>query len=336
MQGRSMDGCRVLITGLTGFVGGHLASHLLERHPDIHIVGLRRWRSPDGNVRHLLRDERVSFVQGDLLDEVSLRHLVAEADADFVFHLAAQSFVPYSYVVPRVTLDVNGVGTSNLLEALLVQRDKTGKDPIIHICSSSEVYGQPRPEDVPMNEDHPLRPISPYGVSKVTEDLLGLQYWLTHGLRTIRTRMFTHTGPRRGPVFVLPAFATQVVEIEKGVRDPVINVGNLDSVRTFADVRDATEAYRLLVLKCEAGEVYNIGGNRTMTIAEMLDIVIERSNLDSRPEVVVDQRLIRPTDVTLQIPDLTKFADQTGWRPEISFEKTVDDTLSHLRGVVGT
>ena len=329
-----MDGKRILITGITGFVGGHLASHLLEKHPEALVYGLRRWRSPDENVRHLMHDRRVKFLMGDLLDEASLRRAVDQADPDYVFHLAAQSFVPYSYSVPRVTLDVNGVGTANLLEALLAHRDRTGKDPVIHVCSSSEVYGQPRPQDVPMNEDHPLRPISPYGVSKVTKDLLGMQYWVTHQLKTIRTRMFTHTGPRRGPVFVLPAFALQVVEIEKGLREPEIRVGNLDSVRTFADVRDAVEAYRQLVLKCEPGEVYNIGGNRTMTISEMLDIVIGRSSLESRPSIVVDKALLRPTDVTLQIPDMSKFQDATGWTPQYTFEQTVDDTLDHLRNVV--
>lgn len=333
-ESRSLDDARVLITGISGFVGSHLAEHLLAKHPTCRIFGLVRWRSSDRNIRGLLRDSRVRFVFGDLLDEVSLRQAMMDADPDFVFHLAAQSYVPFSYSAPRVTLDVNGVGTSNLLEAIRTQRDRTHKDPVVHVCSSSEVYGQPRPEDVPLKEDQPLRPISPYGVSKVTEDLLGLQYWISYQLRTIRTRMFTHTGPRRGEVFAEAAFAKQIVEIEKGRAEPVVRVGNLESIRTFADVRDAVEAYRQLVLKCDPGEVYNIGGSRTMSIKELLDLLIERSRLERRPEIRVEPSLLRPSDVTLQIPDCSKFVAKTGWQPTYSFEQTIDDSLDYLRSVL--
>lgn len=333
-ESRSLDDARVLITGISGFVGSHLAEHLLATHPGCRIFGFVRWRSPDRNMKGLLRNPRVKLLYGDLLDELSLRQAMAEADPQFVFHLAAQSYVPFSYKAPRVTLDVNGVGTSNLLEAIRVQRDRTTTDPVVHVCSSSEVYGQPRPDEVPIKEDLPLRPISPYGVSKVTEDLLGLQYWISDKVKTIRTRMFTHTGPRRGEVFAEAAFAKQIVEIEKGKIEPVIRVGNLDSIRTFADVRDAVEAYRLLVLRCTYGEVYNIGGDRTMTIGELLDLLIARSKLGKRPEVVVDPALLRPSDVTLQIPDCTKFVAETGWRPTYSFERTVDDALDYLRQVL--
>jgi len=333
-ESRSLDDARVLITGISGFVGSHLAEHLLAKHPGARIFGFLRWRSPDRNIRGLLREPRVTFLFGDLLDETSLRHALAQADPHFIFHLAAQSYVPYSYRAPRVTLDVNGVGTSNLLEAVRAQRDRTKTDPVVHVCSSSEVYGQPRPEDVPIRESHPLRPISPYGVSKVTEDLLGLNYWISDRVKTIRTRMFTHTGPRRGEVFAESAFAKQIVEIEKGKIEPVIRVGNLDSVRTFADVRDAVEAYRLLVLKCTYGEVYNIGGDRTMTIGELLELLIARSKLAKRPEVRVDPQLLRPSDVTLQIPDCSRFVAETGWRPTYSFERTIDDSLEYLRSVL--
>jgi len=327
---RTLDGSRVLITGLTGFVGSHLADYVLKNHPTATIFGLKRWRSPMNNVAHLLSDKRVVFIDGDLMDELSVRACVKRADADYIFHLAAQSYVPYSYAAPRSTLEVNGVGTINLLEAIRAHRDVAGKDPYVHICSSSEVYGQPRPDEVPIRESQPLRPISPYGVSKVTEDLLGLQYWVAYKIKTIRTRMFTHTGPRRGEVFVLAAFAKQVVECERGLRD-VIHVGNLDSIRTFSDVRDAVEAYCLLLMKGTPGEVYNIGGDRTMTIGEMLDIVLKLSKLKTRPKVEVLPSLLRPADVTLQIPDCTKFLAECGWKPKYTFEQTVSDTLEHIR-----
>jgi GDP-mannose 4,6-dehydratase len=322
---------RVLITGLTGFVGSHLAEHLLEHEPSTTITGFRRWRSPIDNVRKLLDEPRINWVSGDLLDESSVRNLVREADADYIFHLAAQSYVPFSYRAPRATLEANAVGTSNLLEALRAHRDETGKDPFINVCSSSEVYGQPREDEVPINESNPLRPISPYGISKVAQDLLGQQAFHSYGLKTLITRMFTHTGPRRGDVFVLAAFARQVVRIEKRLQEPVVRVGNLDSVRTFADVRDAVNAYRLLVQICQPGEVYNIGGDRTMTVGEMLDLMIERSALETAPEIKQDPALFRPSDVTLQIPDCSKFIAETGWTPVVPFEKTIDDTLAHLR-----
>jgi GDP-mannose 4,6-dehydratase len=325
-----MEGSRVLITGLTGFVGSHLAAHIRKHWPTAKVVGLKRWRSPMDNVQHLLGDRNVSFVDGDLTDEASMRRVVREADADFIFHLAAQSYVPYSYRAPRATLEANVIGTANLLEAVRLHRDGGGKDPWVHVCSSSEVYGQPAPDEVPIRESQPLCPISPYGVSKVAEDLLGLQYWIAYRIKAIRTRMFTHTGPRRGDVFVEAAFTKQAVEVEKGLRK-VIYVGNLDSVRTFADVRDAVDAYCLLLLKCGPGEVYNIGGNRTMTIGEMLDLVIARAKLRKRPRIQVDPALLRPADVTLQVPDCTKFIRATGWKPRLPFERTIDDMLAHYR-----
>lgn len=332
-QSRTLDGSRILITGLTGFVGSHLAEHILTNHPTARIIGLKRWRSPTDNVAHLLRDERVAFIDGDLVDELSMRQVIKQADADYVFHLAAQSYVPYSYHAPRVTLEVNAIGTANLLEAIRLHRDGTGKDPYIHVCSSSEVYGQPAPEEVPIKETQPLRPISPYGVSKVTEDLLGLQYWVAYKIKTIRTRMFTHTGPRRGEVFVEAAFAKQVVECEKKLRD-VIHVGNLESVRTFADVRDAVDAYCQLLVKCPPGEVYNIGGERTMTVGEMLDLLIAKSRLTRRPKIESDPTLFRPADVTLQIPDCSKFVAVTGWKPKYSFERTLVEMLEYFRRTV--
>ncbi len=314
---------KILITGITGFVGSHLAEYILHREEGHEVFGLCRWRSPRENLAQVYG--RVSLVEGDLMDmSVLVRHLDA-IRPDVIFHLAAQSYVLTSFSAPVQTLWPNVIGTANLLEAVRL----TKLDPVIHICSSSEVYGQVRPEDVPIREDCPFKPASPYAVSKVGEDMLAFQYWISHGLRTVRTRMFTHTGPRRGDVFALSFFAKQAAAAELGMREPVIRVGNLDSVRTFCDVRDAVRAYWLLVNQCDAGEVYNIGGKRTMTIGEALEILLSFS--PTTFQVVVDEKLLRPSDVTLQVPCTDKFREKTGWEPEVPFEKTVEDMLVYWR-----
>jgi GDP-D-mannose dehydratase len=219
----------------------------------------------------------------------------------------------------------NAIGTANLLEAVRI----LGLDPVIHVCSSSEVYGQVTEKDVPIKETCPFRPASAYAVSKVAEDMLALQYWLSYKIKTIRTRMFTHTGPRRGDVFAMSFFAKQVAAGESGLRELVIYTGNLDSVRTFCDVKDAVKAYWILVNKCRPGDVYNIGGSRTITIREALDILLSFSK--KKFEIKVDPQLLRPSDVTLQIPCLDKFKSETGWQPEIPLEQTLEDLLNYWR-----
>lgn len=317
---------KALITGITGFVGSHLAEYILEHHPDVEVSGLVRWRSPMQNIEAII--DKVALHHGNLQDFPSLKSILAEHKPDVIFHLAAQSYVDFSFVAPIDTLATNVVGTCNLLEVVRQLKQSAGYDPIIHICSSSEVYGQVREDEVPITEENPLRPASPYAVSKVGEDMLALQYWLSWKIRTIRTRMFTHTGPRRGEVFVVSNFAKQVAAMEAGLAEPVVKVGNLDSVRTFSDVRDAVRAYWLLAEKCEPGEVYNIGGNETMTIRQMLDKLLAMSTLENI-EVQVDPARLRPSDVTLQIPCVDKFHKATGWKPQIEFDKTLRDTLDY-------
>jgi GDP-mannose 4,6-dehydratase len=228
-------------------------------------------------------------------------------------------------------MECNVLGTTNLLEAVRICK----LDPVIHICSSSEVYGQVSRDDVPIREDCPLRPVSPYAVSKVGEDMAGYMYFRAYGLKTIRTRMFTHSGPRRGEVFVDSFFAQQVARIEHGLQPPVLRVGNLDSVRTFADVRDTVRAYWLLTQKCPPGEVYNIGGDATMTVREMLDMLLGMTNFKGKIEVRVDPALLRPADVTLQIPCSDKFKAVTGWKSEIPYRQTLQDMLDYWRKHVG-
>ena len=319
---------KVLITGITGFVGSHLADYILENFPEVIILGLARWRSPTDNIRHILNKIMLQF--GDLLDPFSLKTILSEHKPDVIFHLAAQSYVTFSFSSPIATLNTNVIGTCNLLEVVKELKFASDYDPIIHICSSSEVYGQVRKEDVPIKEDVPLRPASPYAVSKVAEDMLGYQYWLSWGIKTLRTRMFTHTGPRRGEVFAVSNFAKQIAAVEAGLVPPIVQVGNLESVRTFADVRDAVRAYWLLITKCIPGEVYNIGGVETMKVGEMLNRLLGISSVKNI-KIEVDPDRLRPSDVTLQIPSTNKFFKETGWKPEIKFEQTIKDTLNYWR-----
>ncbi|MCG3204429.1 MAG: GDP-6-deoxy-D-mannose reductase [Elusimicrobia bacterium] len=319
---------RVLITGITGFVGSHLAEYILAEHPDVKVYGIKRWRSPKDNIRGILK--QVQLVDCDLRDLGSLITVFSSIKPDIIFHLAAQSFVPTSYIAPADTMETNIVGTTHLLEAVRA----TKIDPVIHICSSSEVYGQVRPEEVPITEECPLRPVSPYAVSKVGEDMLGFMYHAAYGLKTIRTRMFTHSGARRGEVFVDSFFAKQIALIEAGLQDPVVHVGNLESVRTFCDVKDTIRAYWLLVSKCPPGEVYNIGGAVTMKVGEALDLLLGMTTFKGKIEVKVDPALFRPADVTLQIPSTEKFRKQTGWKPVVDYKQTLVDMLNYWRGEI--
>ena len=314
---------KVLITGITGMVGSHLAEYILDNHHLVEVHGLIRWRSPLDNIRNIY--PKIILHQAELRDLHSLIVLLQKVKPDRIFHLAAQSYVTASFDAPADTLDTNIIGTTNLLDAVRISKI----DPEIHICSSSEVYGQVTEDEIPIKEANAFRPASPYAVSKVGEDMIAMQYFLSYGMKTIRTRMFTHTGPRRGDVFAESSFAKQIAQIEAGIRENPVKVGNLDSVRTFADVRDSVRAYWLLLEKCSPGEVYNIGGKETMTVGEMFNLLKGMAKCEIEYEV--DQTLLRPSDVTLQIPDIAKFQKATGWQPEIPTEKTLQDLLNYHR-----
>ena len=318
----------IFLSGTSGFAGSHCVDFLLKNIPEAEIHGLLRWRSPLDNISHCV--DKINLHYGDLEDLPSLIKILREIKPDIIIHFAAQSFVPYSFDAPIATLNANCIGTCNLLEATKEVQSKDMCDPVVGIISSSEVYGQVLEHEIPIKETNSFRPCSPYAVSKVCEDMLALQYWLSYGIKTIRARIFTYTGPRRGWVFILSNFAKQIAQIEAGLQEPVVYVGNLDSVRTFADVRDIVRALWLLVNKCEYGDVYNIGGDNTMTVGEMLNKLIALSTWDNI-EIEVDPERLRPADVTLQIPCIDKFVSCTGWKPEIPFEKTLQDTLDYWR-----
>lgn len=322
-----------LVTGITGMVGSHLADYLLA-HTDWHVHGLLRWNEDLSNLDHLLpridAKDRVDLVYGDLNDLASLHRAVAATRPDFVFHLAAQSYPKTSFAAPLETLQTNILGTAGLLEAVR----ESGLCPVVHVCASSEVFGRVPRQHLPIREDAPFHPASPYAISKVGTDLLGRCYAEAYQMRIVTTRMFTHTGPRRGDVFAESSFAKQIALIEAGRNPPVLRVGNLDSLRTWSDVRDAVRAYHLLVTKNPIpGEYYNIGGTHTCTVGAMLQHLLSLSTAEGI-EVVVDPERLRPIDADLQVPDTSKFTAHTGWRPQIPFEQTMHDLLEWWRARV--
>jgi GDP-4-dehydro-6-deoxy-D-mannose reductase len=314
---------RVLITGVTGFAGSHLAEYLLANQPDVEVWGLYRWRSRMENLEGVRG--RVRMVECDLRDYTSVHLALQQARPNAIFHLAAQSFVPASWKAPNDTLITNLTGQTNLFEAVRFLE----LDPVIQIACSSEEYGLVHPDEVPIKEDNPLRPLSPYAVSKVGQDLMAYQYFQSYGLKTVRTRGFNHTGPRRGDVFVTSNFCKQLASIELGLQEPVIRVGNLEAVRDFTDVRDMVRAYWLAVTKAKHGEVYNLATGSGITIQEMLDRLLALST--TKVNVVQDPDRMRPSDVVRLIGDSTKFRNDTGWAPEIPFDKTLNDLLAYWR-----
>ena len=321
---------RALITGITGMVGSHLADYLLE-NTDWDIYGLCRWRSPLENLAHLLprinRNDRVQLVYGDLRDYISIHEAVRKSNPDFVFHLAAQSYPKTSFDSPLDTLETNIQGTANVLEALR----KNDISAVTHVCASSEVFGRVPREKLPIDEECTFHPASPYAISKVGTDLIGRYYAEAYGMMVMTTRMFTHTGPRRGDVFAESTFAKQIAMIEARLIPPVVKTGNLESLRTFADVRDAVRAYYLLVTNNpKAGEYYNIGGTYTCTVGDMLKTLLAMSTVDGI-SVETDPERLRPIDADLQVPNTAKFKAVTGWEPIIPFEQTMADLLQYWR-----
>jgi GDP-mannose 4,6-dehydratase len=326
----------VLITGVSGMVGSHLVDFLLQ-NTDWKIYGLTRWNDSLENIEHLSdqinKKERFELIYGDLNDLASLIVAIEKSRPNYIFHLAAQSYPQTSFDSPIETLQTNILGTANLLESV---RHSVYKDAIIHVCASSEVFGRVPKEKLPIDEECSFHPASPYAISKVGTDLIGRYYAEAYGMNIMTTRMFTHTGPRRGDVFSESTFAKQIAMIEAGLQEPKIYVGNLDSLRTYADVRDAVKAYYMLVTKNpKSGEYYNIGGTHTCKISDMLNFLINQSTVKNI-EIVIDQERLRPIDADLQIPDITKFKNHTGWHPEIPFDQTMTDLLNYWRNKIKT
>jgi len=319
------------ITGITGMVGSHLAEYLIE-NTDWDVVGLIRWRSPLDNIKSLVENinnkHRVRLVYGDLNDSLSMDTAIKETKPDYVFHLAAQSFPKTSFTAPLDTMNINIQGTTRLLEAC----KKYVPDAVIHVCASSEVFGRVPKEKLPIDEECSFHPASPYAISKVGTDLIGRFYAEAYNMNIMTTRMFTHTGPRRGDVFAESTFAKQIAMIEAGHIEPVVKVGNLKSLRTIADVRDAVRAYYMLVtVNPTPGQYYNIGGTYTCEISDVLNQLLSMSPMREQIKIVTDPDRLRPIDADLQVPNTEKFRLHTGWKPEISFETTMRDLLNYWR-----
>jgi GDP-4-dehydro-6-deoxy-D-mannose reductase len=313
---------RVLITGVTGFAGSHLAELCIARG-DVEVFGTYRWRSRRENIEHI---KDLALVEVDLLDQASVHKALRTIRPDWIFHLAAQSFVPTSWTAPTQTLEVNIIGQVNLFEAMV---DLGLTSTRFLVVGSSEEYGLVHPSETPITEENPLRPLSPYAVSKVAQDYLGYQYFRSYGIQAVRTRAFNHGGPRRGEVLLPSDWARQISQIEKGLKEPVVEVGNLDSVRDFTDVRDIVRGYWLALERCEPGEVYNIGTGNAPTVREILDKLLGWS--DAAIEVRPIPEKMRPSDVEILVCDSSKFRAATGWEPQISLDTMLRDTLDYWR-----
>jgi GDP-mannose 4,6-dehydratase len=317
---------KALITGINGFVGSHLCDFISSHHSDYDIHGTIRKGS---NIDNLVQSvDKITIHSIDLVDAKSLESLIRLVKPTKIFHLASQSNVMKSFQNPIETFQTNVMGTLNLLEAIR----KTGIDPVIHVASSSEVYGQVSSDEIPIKETNPFRPINPYGVSKVAVDRLAFQYHNSYGIKTVITRAFSHTGPRRNQIFAESNFAKQIAEIEKENKEPVVQVGNLNSTRTFADVRDIVEAYWLATEKCDYGQAYNIGSTQLMTLRAVLDILANMCL--KKITLKEDKSRLRPTDISNHVPDMTKFVEKTNWRTRIPIQKTLQDLLDYWRKII--
>ena len=331
-----MPKTRALITGITGMVGSHLAEFLLEA-TDWDIVGMCRWRSPLDNLESLIprinTADRIRLLYGDLRDTLAVQDAVRKSTPDYVFHLAAQSYPRTSFESPLDTLDTNIQGTARVLDALRL----SAPGAFVHVCASSEVFGRVPKDKIPIDEECGFHPASPYAISKVGTDLIGRYYAEAYDMTVMTTRMFTHTGPRRGDVFAESTFAKQIALIEADLIPPVLKVGNLDSLRTIADVRDAVRAYYMLVtVDPTPGAYYNIGGTHSCSVGDILESLLSYSDAKNRIRVETDPERLRPVDANLQVPDTTKFREHTGWTPEIPFEQTIQDLLEYWRARVAS
>jgi len=320
----------ILITGGTGFVGSHMIDYILKYtiKPNQKIYCTRRWMEDTKNVDHI-NDDRLEFIDCDLLDAHSIRRAVEISKPSKVFHFAAQSFPEVSFKTPVITLQTNTVGTTHLLEAI----KESDCNPVIVSVSTSEVYGMPNKDEVPIKENNPIRAANPYSISKVGHDLMSQYYHKAYDMKIIITRMFSHEGARRGKQFALSSFAHQIVLNEKGKGDGFIRHGNLNSTRTYAHIDDAINAYWLCSNSNKFGEVYNIGGQETCTVGEALDKLIDMSTRDDLKKKL-DKDRVRPTDITLQIPDTTKFRHEFGWTPRKNLTNVCEDLLNYWRKIL--
>ena len=316
---------RVLITGITGLIGSHLAGYLLQLG-GIEVVGFKRWRSPEDNLQRVAG--QIRLLEGDVEDPFSVAAAIEGVQPDRIFHLAAQSYPAESWAAPAATLQPNIMGTLHVLEAAR----RFAPAARIHIAGSAAAYGQIRPDEVPIREDRPLRPLSPYGVSKATQEMLGYQAAVTYGQQVFLTRSFIHIGPGQGARPAAQSFARQIAQAESGSRQPVVEVGNLDVQRDFLDVSDAVRGLWALIEHGRSAEVYNLCSGRATSIRALLEIYLSLAAVPM--EVRVDPARLRPADEPILQGDNSKLRAATGWEPRVSLEESARRILDHWRTVV--
>lgn len=316
---------RVLITGVSGFAGSHLAEHLANTKK-YKIYGTYLSDQSLSNIISV--KDKVNLTKIDLSKEKDVFKLIREIEPDIIFHLAALSAPFDSFKNPAWTINNNVSVEINILEAVRRLNSITK----ILVVSSGDIYGRVLEKEIPIDETTPLRPNSSYAVSKIAQDFLGLQYYISYNIPVIRVRPFNHIGPRQSPSFVVSSFAKKIIEIEKGLKKPILEVGNLDTIRDFTDARDIVEAYDLIIDKGIAGEVYNIGSGIGYKISEILDRLISISGV--KLKIIVDKNLFRPSDIPKLICNNKKFRGVTGWVPKILIEKTLQDTLDYWRNII--
>jgi len=322
---------KILITGITGFVGSHLADYILKNHKNKKLFGTKRYHlSRLEHVKHIYN--RINWFDCDITDSRATLELIEEIRPDIIFHCAAESFVSPSWRHPRRYMDVNYLGTVNMLDALL----KVGlTNTVFHIPGSGEEYGLAYEEELPLDEKSVLRPVNPYAVTKIAQDLIGYVYNKSYNLKVIRTRSFNHEGPRREKVFGIPWYAYQIARIERKMQDPIIKTGRINDKRNFTHIEDMVEAYWLAAHMCEPGELYLIGNsdeNSVYTFEEVLYKLIDLSSLKKENiKIIKTDKYVRPTDVPFLVGNMEKFYKQTKWKPKIKIEKILSDTLNYWR-----
>lgn len=320
---------KILITGITGFVGSHLAEYCLAI-PGVEVYGTVMFHhlgDEMNRIEHI--KDKIELLECNLTNRIATERVLQKVKPDKIFHLAGQSFVKVSWDSPEDTIYNNIMAELNIFESCR----SLGINPVIQIAGSSEEYGLVLENEVPIKETNPLRPLSPYAVSKIGQEMLGYQYYKSYGLKTVLTRAFNHEGPRRGEQFVTSTFAKQIAEIEKGKRNPVVMVGNLQAQRDYTDVRDVVRAYWLATEKCEFGKPYNICSGKTWKIEKVLEFLL---GLSTKKDIKVEQdpTRMRPSDVMILKGDCGEFNKATGWKPEIPFEKTLEDLLNYWRETI--
>lgn len=318
---------KVLITGITGFVGSHLADYLLA-NTNYKVFGLKRVNSQLRNINHI--QDKITLINGELIDQTSLINSLRISKPDYIYHLGAYSWVKPSWDMPAAYMQVNAIGTINLFEAIRITNCRAR----ILVSCTPEEYGDVSRERLPITEETILHPVNLYAASKAAQDAVCLAYQASYKFEVIRTRAFNHEGPRRDVLGAISSFAYQIAQIERKLQEPTIKVGNLEAKRNFTDVRDMVEAYYLAIEKGIPGELYLIGSNQIYTIRECLEILVSLSSMKEKISYIVDPQRVRPTELRFLIGKFDKFERLTGWKPKIPFKETLESSLEYWRGFI--